>query len=393
MPGTSTACAAGDIAAAASAAATAAANDGAGPKRSGARSGVTLAQLVQAGVVQPGQNVITVSYKGASYAASLNAAGAIEYEGSTFVRCASACDAHDGQQAAPAVWPDASGPRLSVALSLNSDCAGIFHTFEVVPHLRPVAICMPSSPPLPLPVTPHPHPTPRSPTAFSIHVKRKQTPGKAGDDGWVSVHYLGRPLSEYRQGQRQPFPCLPPQPPCAASPGLLPQGRLMRISCLPCLPVHAGSACAQRPARSSVWVPGRGVQACTRPMRRKEYVERGGSRVGSGRQQQGAAGPATAAAPAAAAPAPAPRSGPGRSSRGRQRRKSSRYSESDDDGAAAGAMEVDGLFSTEGGPSPLKVDGDLVVDLPPGVEASWPFRHCSACCRLCRHAAALRPDC
>lgn len=80
--------AASDIAAAGDAAAAAAADDGPGPKRSGARSGVTLAQLVQAGVVQPGQNVITVLYKGASYTASLNAAGAIEYEGSTFVRCA-----------------------------------------------------------------------------------------------------------------------------------------------------------------------------------------------------------------------------------------------------------------------------------------------------------------
>ncbi len=41
---------------------------------------------------------------------------------------------------------------------------------------------------------------PRSPTAFSIHVKRKQTPGKAGDDGWVSVHYMGRALADYRRG-------------------------------------------------------------------------------------------------------------------------------------------------------------------------------------------------
>ncbi|KAL4433705.1 hypothetical protein ABPG75_000146 [Micractinium tetrahymenae] len=227
---------ASDIATA-TAAAAGAGDEGAGAKRSGARSGVTLAQLVQAAVVQPGQGVITVSYKGASYTASLNAAGAIEYEGHTFV----------------------------------------------------------------------------SPTAFSIHVKRKQTPGKAGDDGWVSVHCLGRPLAEYRRGWRMLLTCCHPY--------------LVRV--------------------------------------RKDYVEQRGGSGGGGRQQQGAAGPAAAAATAAAA-APAPRAVPGRSSRGRQRRKSSRYSESDDDGAAAG-MEVDGLVDI-GGPSPLKIDGDLVVDLPPGVE-------------------------
>ncbi|KAL4450680.1 hypothetical protein ABPG77_001036 [Micractinium sp. CCAP 211/92] len=193
-----------------------------------------LGSVSAAGVVQPGQNVITVSYKGASYTASLNAAGAIEYEGSTFV----------------------------------------------------------------------------SPTAFSIHVKRKQTPGKAGDDGWVSVHYMGRALADYR----------------------------------------------------------------------KEYVERGGGRKGGSRQQQGAADPAAVAAAAAtAAPAAAPPSGPSRSSRGRQRRKNSRYSGSDDDGAAAAPMEVDGLMSAEGGPSPLKIDGDLVVDLPPGAEASPLTCHVPGC--------------
>ncbi len=109
----------------------------------------------------------------------------------------------------------------------------------------------------------------------------------------------------------------------------------------------------------------------TRSPCRKEYVERGGGRKGGSRQQQGAADPAAVAAAAAtAAPAAAPPSGPSRSSRGRQRRKNSRYSGSDDDGAAAAPMEVDGLMSAEGGPLPLKIDGDLVVDLPPGAEAS-----------------------
>lgn len=93
-------------------------------------------------------------------------------------------------------------------------------------------------------------------------------------------------------------------------------------------------------------------------------MERGGARVGGGRQQQGAAGPAAVPAPA---PAAAPGAVPERSSRGRQRRKNSRYSESDDGGVAAGAMEVDGA---EGGPSPLKIGGELVVDLPAGAQAS-----------------------
>lgn len=37
-----------------------------------------------------------------------------------------------------------------------------------------------------------------SATAFSMHCKRLQTPGKQGDDGWKSVHYAGKPLDTYR---------------------------------------------------------------------------------------------------------------------------------------------------------------------------------------------------
>lgn len=208
-----------DIAAASAAAASAAADDGAGPKRSGARSGVTLAQLVQAGAVLPGQNVITVAYKGASYSASLNAAGAIEYEGQTFVRCA-ACGAAGrgcitGCCAGKRVVMGWGGGPLSgqrrasctsghhqhgcwEALFAGSQGLSLMRTLD----LTPISRCAPPA---------CPARTASSPTAFSIHVKRKQTPGKAGDDGWVSVHYLGRPLAEHRQGPCLPSPCLQPR--------------------------------------------------------------------------------------------------------------------------------------------------------------------------------------
>lgn len=38
-----------------------------------------------------------------------------------------------------------------------------------------------------------------SATAFSIHCKRMQTPGKQGDDGWKSTLYEGQPLDIYRR--------------------------------------------------------------------------------------------------------------------------------------------------------------------------------------------------
>ncbi|KAK9843758.1 hypothetical protein WJX81_005092 [Elliptochloris bilobata] len=36
-------------------------------------------------------------------------------------------------------------------------------------------------------------------SAFSIHCKRLQTPGKQGDDGWKSVLYEGQPLERFRR--------------------------------------------------------------------------------------------------------------------------------------------------------------------------------------------------
>lgn len=38
-----------------------------------------------------------------------------------------------------------------------------------------------------------------SATAFSMHCKRLQTPGKQGDDGWKSVQYEGTQLDVYRR--------------------------------------------------------------------------------------------------------------------------------------------------------------------------------------------------
>ena len=38
-----------------------------------------------------------------------------------------------------------------------------------------------------------------SASAFSMHVKRFQTPGKQGDDGWKSVTYEGIPLEQFRR--------------------------------------------------------------------------------------------------------------------------------------------------------------------------------------------------
>ena len=38
-----------------------------------------------------------------------------------------------------------------------------------------------------------------SPSSFSMHVKRFQTPGKQGDDGWKSVTYEGQPLEQLRR--------------------------------------------------------------------------------------------------------------------------------------------------------------------------------------------------
>ncbi len=42
-----------------------------------------------------------------------------------------------------------------------------------------------------------------SPSAFSVHVKRLQTPNKQGDDGWKSVFVGGMALDEYRKRYRQ----------------------------------------------------------------------------------------------------------------------------------------------------------------------------------------------
>lgn len=38
----------------------------------------------------------------------------------------------------------------------------------------------------------------KSPSAFSVYVKRKINPGRKADDGWTSVKYLGEVLSSYR---------------------------------------------------------------------------------------------------------------------------------------------------------------------------------------------------
>ena len=38
----------------------------------------------------------------------------------------------------------------------------------------------------------------RSPSAFSVHVKRKVNPTRKADDGWQSVRFLNQPLSTYR---------------------------------------------------------------------------------------------------------------------------------------------------------------------------------------------------
>lgn len=219
---------------------------GTGQQRSIKRSSVTLADLLQHGLIHPGDGSISVTYKGAAYTASLSDDGTIVFEGYKFT----------------------------------------------------------------------------SPTAFSIHVKRKQTPGKQGDDGWVSVHYMGQPLSNYRKEFAE-------------------------------LLEHAGRSSGQQPLRSD-----------------QQHAA-----------QQRAAPPAAAAVQAMGAAATRPRRA-GAGSRGKQRKNSSRYSESDEDevldyGKAVGEddeMEVDELavaqFAGAPAASPYKIDGQLVVELPPGVEVS-----------------------
>lgn len=84
---------------------------------------VQLADIVEAGILAPGQDNVSVTYKGVIYKASLLPDGTIKYKDQVFVAA----------------------------------------------------------------------------SAFSVFVKRKQTPSKQGDDGWKSVHVNGQPLEEWRR--------------------------------------------------------------------------------------------------------------------------------------------------------------------------------------------------
>lgn len=80
-------------------------------------------------------------------------------------------------------------------------------------------------------------------SAFSIHCKRLQTPGKQGDDGWKSVLYEGQPLEHFR---RRLAASRPPPPPRSASQAALDADAVRRrinTFCRPCH-AHAPTACS-----------------------------------------------------------------------------------------------------------------------------------------------------
>lgn len=148
------------------------------------RINVSLADLVKAGVLQPGRGVIGMSYKGSQFAADLTADGAIETEGETEILFALmeagagapvACPLHHAAAAAPAAR---AGQRFP------------------------------------------------TPTAFTLYCKRKISPTVSSDDGWRNATYAGaaKPVR---------LLCLPalirsPGPPAELAPCILPPFLLCR---------------------------------------------------------------------------------------------------------------------------------------------------------------------
>lgn len=111
------------------------------------RGTITLRDLVDGGILSPGRSNMSVTYKGITYTAGLQRDGLIQWQG------------------------------------------GPLH-FAVLAFLRkspyPGHHCLADK-------------KFNSATAFSIHVKRLQTPNKQGDDGWKSVLYEGTQLDNFRR--------------------------------------------------------------------------------------------------------------------------------------------------------------------------------------------------
>jgi len=98
---------------------------------------VKIKDLIESGLLTPGEDIVSVIYKGTTYFASLDSSGTILFQGIY----------------STVIWID---------------------EFDVLGSSF------------------------NSPTAFSIHVKRILSPEKRGDDGWNSVMISGQSLSTWR---------------------------------------------------------------------------------------------------------------------------------------------------------------------------------------------------
>lgn len=96
-----------------------------------------IKDLIDSGLLTPGEDIVSVIYKGTTYFASLDSSGTILFQGIYSI----------------------------IILSIKFDISG--SSFN-------------------------------SPTAFSIHVKRILSPEKRGDDGWNSVMISGQSLANWR---------------------------------------------------------------------------------------------------------------------------------------------------------------------------------------------------
>ncbi len=156
-------------------------SDGAGKPRAG---GITLKLLIDEGILEPGENVLTVEYKSSMTSASLAADGRIHcaVSDTSLLFCA---------------WELQVIPRIHC-----TKCHAI-RFLEATKHLR----CLCGCKMLQLCVTLHcckivqvagRNMTFESPSAFSIFLKRLVNPARKADDGWKTVKYNGRFLEQFK---------------------------------------------------------------------------------------------------------------------------------------------------------------------------------------------------